>query len=239
MRRSRWLGTVAARTLALPTRCAVCRAWDGARLCRDCVARFVVQRPRCRRCAIEVPSGVDTCGECLQRPPAFERSIAAVAYDHPWDGLVADFKFHGALDLAPVLAGLVEQAVRAAGAPLPDLVLPVPLGTARLRERGYNQAWELARRIARALRLPAESAWLGKMRETPHQLALPRAERAANVRGAFLVEPRRARELRGRAVALVDDVLTTGATAGEIAAVLQRAGAARVQIWVLARTPAD
>ncbi|MGE5115638.1 MAG: ComF family protein [Betaproteobacteria bacterium] len=239
MQLTRWFGPATARRFALPTRCAVCRAWDDARLCRDCVARFVTARSRCRRCAIDVPAGVTTCGTCLRQPPTFDRTIAAVSYDHPWDGLVAAFKFHAALDLAPVLAERIVQAVRAAGETPPDLVLPVPLGATRLRERGYNQAWELARRVARRQRRPADAALLARVRETPHQLALPRAARAANVRGAFLVEPRRAHELRGREVALVDDVLTTGATAGEIATVLRRAGAARVQLWVLARTPAD
>jgi ComF family protein len=239
---TRWLGIASARAALggwLASPCAVCRSWDGSRLCRSCVARFVSQAPRCERCAIEVPAGVAVCGACLRDAPSYDRSIAAVDYDHPWDALIAAFKFHGALDLASVLAQRLVAAVEAAGGVRPDLLLPVPLGPARLAERGYNQAWELARRAARALDCRSDAHLLLRIRDTPQQLALPRARRAANVRGAFLVEPRRSDELRGRDVALLDDVLTTGATAAEIAGLLKRAGAARVQVWVVARTPKD
>jgi ComF family protein len=115
--------------------------------------------------------------------------------------------------------------------------VPVPLSDARLRERGYNQAWELARRIARRTGTRAEASLLLRIRDTPHQLDLPPDARAGNVRGAFAIEPRRLGELRGRRVAVVDDVMTTGSTAGEIARVLKLAGAARVEVWVVARTP--
>jgi ComF family protein len=223
----------------LASPCAVCHAWDGSRLCRDCVARFVSPVPRCERCAIEVPAGVAVCGACLREPPSYDRSIAAVDYDHPWDALISAFKFHGALDLAAALAQRLVVAVDAAGGARPELVLPVPLGPARLEERGYNQAWELARRVARTLGCRSDARLLLRIKDTAQQLALPRAQRAANVRGAFLVEPRRTGELRGRDVALVDDVLTTGATAAEIASVLKQAGAARVRVWVVARTPKD
>ena len=223
----------------LASPCAVCHSWDGARLCRDCVARFAAPASRCERCAIEVPAGIAVCGACLRDPPSHDRTVAAVDYAHPWDGLISAFKFHGALDLAAVLAQRLVAAVEAAGSARPDLLLPVPLGPARLRERGYNQAWELARRVARALDCRCDARLLLRIKDTAQQLALPRARRADNVRGAFLVEPSRAGELRGRDVALVDDVLTTGATAAEIARVLKLAGAANVQVWVLARTPKD
>jgi ComF family protein len=239
---TRWLGTVsasAARGGWLASPCAVCRAWDGSRLCRDCVARFVAIAPRCERCAIQVPTGVGVCGACLREAPSYDRAIAAVDYDHPWDALISAFKFHGAVDLAATLAQRLVAAVEAAGGARPGLLLPVPLGPARLKERGYNQAWELARRAARGLDCRSDARLLLRIKDTAQQLALPRAQRAANVRGAFLVEPRRAGELRGRDVALVDDVLTTGATATEIANVLKQAGAASVQLWVVARTPKD
>jgi len=124
-----------------------------------------------------------------------------------------------------------------AGRPAPGLLLPVPLSLQRLRERGYNQAWELARRLARALGTRADARLLLRIRDTPHQLALPPEERAANVRGAFAVEPARRAELRGASVTVVDDVLTTGATLREIARVLRHAGVAQVHVWTLARTP--
>jgi len=115
--------------------------------------------------------------------------------------------------------------------------VPVPLSDARLRERGFNQAWELARRLAPRIGGRAEPSLLLRLRDTPHQIALPPGERAGNVRGAFAIEPRRRSEIRGRTVALVDDVMTTGSTAAEIAHVLRHAGASRIEVWVVARTP--
>ncbi len=221
-----------------PSLCAVCHGWGTQRVCADCVQRFAPVVPRCTGCALQVPAGVTRCGACLADPLPFERSVAAVDYAYPWDSLITHFKFHGALDLAPALAHRLADAVsRSDAQPQPPLLLPVPLSDARLRERGYNQAWELARRVAHRLRCPADARLLLRVRDTPHQLAFPPAERAGNVRAAFAVEPRRSAELRGRSVALIDDVMTTGATAAEIARVLLQAGAAQVQVWAVARTP--
>ena len=189
------------------------------------------------RCALRVPAGVVTCGACLTEPPPFERTIAAVEYGYPWDGLITRFKFHAALDMAPALAQLVTEAARASAAPPPSLMLPVPLSTERLRERGFNQAWELVKHLARPFGCRADARLLLRVRDTPHQLARPLDERAANVRSAFAVEPRRTAELRGQTVTLVDDVMTTSATAAEIARALLQAGAAQVHVWVVARTP--
>jgi ComF family protein len=151
--------------------------------------------------------------------------------------LVQALKFHARLDLAPALAERMLSAWHAAGVGAPGLLLPMPLAASRWRERGHNQAWELARRLARALGAPADPQLLLRVKDTPHQIALPRRDRAANVRGAFAVEPLRAAGLRGRSVTLVDDVVTTGATAAEAARTLRQAGAAAVTLWVAARTP--
>lgn len=223
----------------LPTVCAVCRGWDASRVCGQCLARFARSVPRCIRCALELPAGVSVCGECVRSAPDFDSGIAALSYAYPWDGLISSFKFHAALDLAPLLADLLWQAVRHGKALRPHWVLPVPLSADRLRERGYNQAWELARRIASHTGCRTDPALLLRTRSTPHQLALPRARRAANVQGAFTLEPRRRGLLRKANVALVDDVMTTGSTANELARLLKQAGAAHVQVWVVARTPKD
>jgi ComF family protein len=220
-----------------PSLCAVCRGWGRSRVCADCLDQFAAPVSRCRRCALPLAAPVPVCGACLTTAPPFDAALAAVDYRPPWDRLVTAFKFHGALDLAAVFADAIVGAERRRATPRPALVLPVPLGAARARERGYNQAWELARRVARRLDLVAEPELLLRLRETAHQLALPLKERAGNVRGAFAVEPRRRAELRGRHVAVVDDVMTTASTAAEIAGVLKQAGAATVEIWVLARTP--
>ena len=220
-----------------PSLCGVCRGWGRGRICADCLTRFAAPLPRCRRCALPVPAEVPLCGRCLVAPPPFDAALAAVDYRAPWDRLVAAFKFHGGLDLAASFAAAIVAAEARRAAPRPSLLLPVPLAPGRLRERGYNQAWELARRVGRTIGIAAEPMLLLRVRETAHQLALPLDARAGNVRGAFAVEPRRRGELAGRHVAVVDDVLTTASTAAEIAAVLRQAGAASIEIWVLARTP--
>ena len=195
-------------------------------------------RPRCGICAIPVPDGTSVCGACLRNPPPFAHSVAAVDYRFPWSQLVAAFKFHAALDLAPALAAVLVDAVRASGQAHPTLVLPVPLSPERLAERGMNQAWELARRVAATLSIEARADVLARWIDTPHLADLPRDERAARIRGAFGIAPGRQPPLRGRFVALVDDVMTSGATAAEAARVLLAGGASEVAVWVVARTPA-
>jgi len=222
----------------LPSQCALCRGWDRDRLCAACRERFGQRAARCTRCALRVPAGAPVCGACLTDPPPYDGALAAVDYGHPWDQLIGPFKFHGALDLAQPLAAGLADAWRASGRPLPDALVPVPLAPARLRERGYNQAWEIARRVARAIGCKADARLVRRVRDTPHQLALPPQQRSANVHAAFAVDPRRAAQLAGRRVAIVDDVMTTGATAAEMARVLRAAGAAGVEAWVVARTPA-
>ena len=225
------------RAWRLPSQCAVCHGWGNSRVCDACRLRFAARAPRCEGCALRVLSPITLCGQCLRSPPSFDSALAGVDYDHPWDRLIARFKFNAALDLAASLADLLASAHIDSGRAQPALLLPVPLSDQRLRERGYNQAWEVARRVARTLRCPADPHLLLRVKDTPHQLSLPRARRAANVRGAFAVEPRRAHELRGRSVTLIDDVMTTAATASEISTVLKQAGAAEVHLWVVARTP--
>ena len=224
-----------------PNRCAVCRAdTAGARagVCANCIERHAPPRARCIHCAIGVPAGVTVCGACLRTPPPWSRAIAACDYAYPWDGLLTAFKFHAALDLAPALAELLAQRVEAStGGPPAELLLPVPLAPARLRERGYNQAAVLAARLARRLGVPSAPRALLRLRDTLHQIDLPREQRAANMRAAFAVEPMALARLRGRRVALIDDVMTTGATLGALAEALRSAGCADVQAWVLARTP--
>jgi ComF family protein len=217
-----------------PSRCAVCGAWPARPLCDACVVRFAPPRHRCRTCALPLPDGADTCGACLQEPPPLDACYAAVAYAYPWSGLVGRFKFSGEPGWAQALAermaavpGVREELARA------DLVLPVPLAPRRLAERGFNQALLLARQLAGD---KTESQLLLRLRETGSQTALDRKARSANVHDAFGVEPLRATELKGRAVVLVDDVMTSGASLHAAAAAVRQAGAARVAAIVLART---
>ena len=220
-----------------PSQCEACRSWGAGPLCTDCTRRFALPVPRCPRCALPVAGGATPCGGCLREPPPFGRTHCIADYGFPWDRLIADCKFNGRPELAELLAEHLANALRHAAADRPDLIVPVPLSPARLAERGYNQAWEIARRLARGAGVPARADVLGRALHTPHQADLNRAQRMLNLRGAFTVPPRQRPVVAGRRVALVDDVLTTGATAREAAHALLRAGAAAVDVWVVARTP--
>jgi ComF family protein len=222
---------------ALPSPCGVCGSWcRPSGVCGRCLARFSSAAPRCTRCALHVPDGQALCGRCLEQPPRFSRSLTAFDYAFPWDGVIAQFKFREGLGWAPALARQLARAV-AEDAPAIDLITAVPLSESRLRQRGYNQAWEIARRLAPLLARPARHDLLHRLRETPQQAQLDQARRAANLRGAFMPGGAAARAaVRGRCVALVDDVLTTGATADEATSALLEAGARAVHVWVLART---
>jgi ComF family protein len=219
---------------AIPSQCAVCRAWPARPVCDACVARFAPPAPRCRTCALPLPAGVAQCGDCLLHPPPLDACVAACAYEWPWPDCIAQFKFHGETGWAAPLATLlrsvpwVEPALEQC-----DLVLPMPLARERLRERGFNQALELARRLAPD---KIDAALLLRTRETPAQSGLARAERLRNLRGAFALEPLRAAGVRGRRIVLVDDVMTSGASLFAAAEVLRDAGAAHVAAIVLART---
>ena len=223
----------------LDSPCEVCRQWSGQPLCTDCIECYAAAVPRCARCGLRLGRPAPACGACLLDVPPFEHTVCAVDYGFPWDTLISDFKFHGRPELAAVLAGRLQAAVQAAAAAPPRWIVPVPLAPARLAERGYNQAWELARRLAPALGLRADAGLLWRIAGGAHQAGLGRAERQRNLRGAYLADARRRNELQGSRVALVDDVMTTGATAREAATALLRGGAAAVDVWVVARTPQD
>jgi len=176
------------------------------------------------------------CAVCLQQPPPLAQCLCAVSYVWPWRGLIAHFKYHAqpgwSLSLALLMRSShgAEDLLHEA-----DTVLPMPLSRERLAERGYNQSWLLARQLAPD---KAEAGLLLRVRHTPPQRTLPRSARLANLQGAFATEPLRTREVRGRHLLLVDDVMTSGASLHSAAHALLQAGAARVSALVLARTEA-
>ena len=181
-------------------------------------------------------SGVRLCGACLLEPPPVDRCVAALPYAWPWAGCITQFKFHGDPGLAAPLGALLRSApgVNAVWADA-DLVIPLPLSDERLAERGYNPAQLLAQHATPA-GLPLRPDLLLRTRHTVPQHELPRAERLRNVRGAYAVDPLRTRELKGRRVVLVDDVMTTGASLYEAARTVRSAGASQVAALALART---
>lgn len=225
-----------------PGLCPVCGQWSRSRPCADCLLRLNPPVRRCRRCAIGVPADQALCGTCVRTPPPFERAVAALNYQMPWDQLIAALKFRDELRLLPDLSSVLTAALSAEDAHdarQVDWVVPMPLSDARLRQRGFNQAWELARPVASALGCPARADLLLRWRDTDHQSGLGRQARAANLKGAFMTSASAHTMLTGKRVALVDDVMTTGASAAEATRALLAGGAAAVVLWLLARTPTD
>lgn len=190
-------------------------------------------RHACVRCAVPLPvaSAGLSCGDCLQRPPPLARVHAAFVYAFPVDRLLPRFKFHHDLAGGQWLASAMHQVM--ANAPRPDALVAVPLHRARLRSRGYDQALELARPLAAALALPVLTDALRRQKPTRAQSRLDAPSRRRNLRDAFIV----GRDRLPAHVALVDDVMTTGATLHAAAHALQRAGVVRIDAWVCARVP--
>ncbi|MDR2852382.1 MAG: ComF family protein [Burkholderiaceae bacterium] len=219
-----------------PSQCLLCHAWPARPVCDACAARLAAPRPRCRRCALPVPEEVAVCGACLRDPPPLDACVACCDYQWPWPKCIAAFKFGADPGWARSLALLMRAAPRAEQLlDAADRVLPVPLARARLRERGFNQALELARCLA-PTRMDARL--LLRVRETPPQSGLKRAQRLRNLHGAFALDPARAAQVLGRRVLLVDDVMTSGASLHAAARALRAGGAARVDALVFARTAA-
>lgn len=229
----------------MPSSCALCGSGANGALCNGCHSQFFFRHPdRCAQCATVLPyrPGSDrvVCGHCLNRAPAFDATIAATDYAAPVDQLVQSLKFGGKLALAPLFAQLLHDAwlrTPAGDADLPSLLIAVPLGAQRLAERGFNQAHEIARPLSRALGTPLMSQLAVRVRNTAAQAMLPPKDRRKNIRGAFTVAPDVIDRIRGSHVGIVDDVMTTGETLGELAATLKRFGAARITNLVLARAP--
>jgi ComF family protein len=220
----------------LPAACALCGTTDGDGLCKSCRARYFSNAAtRCQRCASELPTGQALCGRCQSAPPAFDASFAAAVYAPPIDAQVLALKFRGQLPYAAVFASLILQSVAREAMADADVLIAVPLSTERLAARGFNQAHEIAKPLARAWQLPLMTEACVRVRDTEPQSALAPDRRRDNMRGAFAVA--RSEAVAGRHVLVVDDVMTTGHTLDALAACLKRNGATRVTNLVFARTP--
>ncbi len=220
--------------LLLPPRCLLCGepGADGRDLCRDCAEALPWNRHACPRCALPLPQSEPVCGECLRRPPPLARAHAACVYGFPLDRLVPRFKFHHDLAAGRLMAELLGESL--ADLARPQAIVPIPLHASRLRKRGYDQALELAKPVARELGIPLLADALLRVRPTSPQSELDAEARQRNLRHAFAARPGVA--LPGH-IALIDDVMTTGATLNAAAKVLLRAGVTRVDAWVCARVP--
>ncbi|MGC1330374.1 ComF family protein [Pseudomonas sp.] len=207
-------------------------------LCAACEAELPWLIERCRRCALPMPMDGLLCGQCVRRAPPFTQVEAPWHYGFPVDSLISRFKHNARWPLGRLLGELLGQWLLARfddGLARPDCLVPVPMGRKRLRQRGFNQAVLLARWLAPQLVLPVDEQLLLRPIETRAQQDLDARQRQRNLLQAFALAPRP--RVQGRHVELVDDVMTTGATARALAQLLLRAGAARVDVYCLARTP--
>ncbi len=230
-----WLGWGERRLY--PPHCLLCGAgYRGGRapldLCPACLADLPWNRPACGHCGQPLPEGAPPlCGRCLRRPPLFDRLYAPLRYAAPADRLLLAFKFHGRMAPGRVAGELLAEALVQQGTAPPAVIVPVPLHPQRLAQRGYNQALELARPVGRRLGVAVASGLVQRLRATAAQSELTRPARRRNVRGAFAVVG----ALPRGTIALLDDVVSTGATVTELTRTLKRAGAERVEVWAVAR----
>jgi ComF family protein len=227
--------------LLAPCQCDLCGMASNREvdLCIPCEGELPWLERCCRQCAIPLAGGGPLCGNCITQPPVFDRSIAACSYAEPISGWVHAGKYRGDVSRLAILVELLSRCVLATMEvrPAPDLVLPMPLHWRRRWRRGFNQAEFVARRLAGHPRLGnyplrIDNRLCKRVTATPPQRGQDARERHRNLRGAF----RCTRQLSGETVAIVDDVVTTGASAGELASTLKAAGAGRVEVWCCART---
>lgn len=222
----------------LPDTCILCgnQGHEGLDLCPGCRRDLPFNSHYCSRCALPLPAAAppgSLCGPCQRRPSVYDLCIAPFRYEGPLPHLVTGLKFHARMNHARLLGQLLARALqRIPSQPQPQLIIPIPLHPARLRERGFNQALEIARGPARLLGIPLETRSCLRRKTTAPQSGLDLRARRRNLRQAFaLSQPPDARH-----VVLLDDVVTTGNTVSELAKTLKRAGMQRVDVWAVART---
>jgi ComF family protein len=218
----------------LPWRCLLCgdAGVEGMDLCADCAAELPRNTSCCAHCALPLPIPAAQCGRCQRKAPPWDAAWAPFRYAWPLDRLETRFKFSRDLAAGRVLVTMWQH--ESPHASLPQMILPVPLHRRRLRERGYNQAWEMALPLARRLGIPCRHDLLRRVRHTDAQTGLDAVQRRRNLRSAFALNEDASLPEH---IAVLDDVFTTGATLNECVRLLKRAGVLRVDVWALARAP--
>ncbi len=200
-------------------------------LCPGCEADLPRNEPACPSCAAAVPAAGESCHRCLRRRRAFDAAFVPYRYEFPLPELILRMKFQGVLPVTRILGCLLGRRLAERGDLLVDAIVPVPLSAKREHRRGYNQSREIACFAARELGLPLEDRLARRVRETAEQTGLSAGARRRNLRGAFAIE---ARTVPAR-VAIVDDVMTTGATTESLALALRHAGCRHIEVWAVAR----
>ena len=219
----------------VPSACLLCTGpAEPGTVCSGCRASLPWNRIACPVCALPLAGPVaHVCGHCAAEPPHFDLALSAFRYQAPIAQAIAGLKYHGQFRQSRWLGGEIAGLVAARGQPLPELLVPVPLHPSRLRERGYNQALELARGVHRVLPIAIDWQSATRVRATADQIGKRAKERRREVRGAFAVGT----GVAGRHLAIIDDVMTTGSTVNELARACRAAGATRIEVWTAARVP--
>jgi ComF family protein len=216
-----------------PAHCVVCGGTDfpGALdICPGCATDLLRNGPGCPRCA--EPGAPDLCcGRCLKQKPAFDAVISPYVFEFPVDLLIRGLKFRRRLANGRVLGTLLGEHLAEQAEPLPELLIPIPLSSKRLRRRGFNQALEIARPVAERLDIALATGYVRRIRDTREQTGLDALARQRNLRNAFKV----IRPVDCAHVCIVDDVVTTGSTANAMAIALKQHGVERVDVWAVAR----
>ncbi|WP_047553258.1 ComF family protein [Methylotenera sp. G11] len=217
--------------LLLKQSCILCASHNGGSIgiCHGCLNDMPWHTgAHCPQCAM-LSNGL-LCGNCLNAPPHFDATHALLTYDYPLDRLLQHYKYRESLHLANTFAELWVNKMHPQSAI--DLIIPMPMHATRLKQRGFNQALEIAKVISKKTRTALDYQACQRSKLTPPQASLPLKDRIKNIRGVFNCE----KNLHGLNIALVDDVMTSGASLNELAKTLKQAGAAHVECWVIART---
>lgn len=219
--------------LLLPNTCALCAkvTTSSLSLCSDCRNELPILANNCSKCAQFLPDGQKLCGSCLNKPPPFDQVIASFSYQKPLIQLIIRLKFKRELYLGKTLGSLFLEELEKKFLTKPDLILPIPLHNKRLQERGFNQAVEIARPIAKSLRLPLDLTGATRIKETTAQSQLSSFDRKKNMQSAFCIK----RNYQGKTIAVFDDVMTTGHTMRSFCEALKEKGAKRIEVWCIAR----
>jgi ComF family protein len=226
--------------ILLPSECILCSMYtlNTFSLCNDCFKDLPILPQRCIRCAkfikINEDLGKLICGDCLRTPPSFAQTYALFPYQEPISSLLIQLKFHHKLYIARAFAELMLEKIKSEWYPsheFPHLIIPIPLHYDRLRERGFNQALEIARPIAKTLHLPIDVTGVKRVKNTEAQSGLQGQERKENLINAFVAQ----KDYSQLYIAVLDDVVTTGHTIREFCKVLKQSGAKRIDVWCGAR----
>lgn len=225
----------------IPSRCAVCGRWPSRGICEPCYGLYQKLVPRCKHCAIELPvqNTLQVCGQCLHTPFTFDNAVAAVSYVEPWSVMIQQFKFYKHSEKAHSMALLLYQRIMQSGLPMPDLLIPIPNARNRMQERGYNQAWEITKKLGKRLNINTAPFALMRAAEASSQTQRKRNERFKALKNAFSLNAKYHATLKDKHIALIDDVMTTGATLESAAKTLKQAGVGQINVWVFARTPQE